>query len=343
MPQTAKKMNLSPSIVHRHLIETAKPCLAFNGGDVRKWQSRLRRKVRELLCMPAIHSALRPQRLWTRSHEFGTIEKIAFTSEPYSDVPAYVCLPRGAKPPYTFLIWLQGHGTGMHKSVALSADETQPVQLTDELDIGLWCMKHGVAALCIEQRGFGERLELLQKSEGQKGCPTAAMQGLVLGRTLIGERVFDVERGIDYLAWRGDADMKRIGLGGHSGGGTTTIFAAAVLPSLNFLMPVSYLCTFSDSIMARRHCMCGYLPGIMKYAEMSDVLGLFAPKPIVAVNGDADELFPIGAVRKAFRDLKKIYAAAGAAGNCHLVVGQGGHRFFADATWAKLGAVLTGL
>jgi dienelactone hydrolase len=238
------------------------------------------------------------------------------------------------------MICLQGHGTGMHNSIALSPDESTAVEPQGELDFALWCMRHGMAALCMDLRGLGERIELLQISEKQKGCPTAAMQALVLGRTIIGERVFDVDRGIDYLKARGDADMSRIGLMGHSSGGTTAIFAAAVLPRLAFLMPVSYFCTFSDSFMARRHCMCCYLPRIMQYAEMSDVAGLFAPKPIIAVNGEADELFPIKATRKAFRNLKRIYAAAEAPGNCQLVVGEGGHRFFADAAWAKLDRAL---
>jgi dienelactone hydrolase len=336
-------LSLSPSLVHRHLIKTSSPALAFHGGDVRKWQQKLRRKVRELLCMPSIRSPLKPRRLWVRHHPLGAIEKVVFTSEPYSDVPAYVCLPGDVKPPYAFLICLQGHGTGMHNSIALAPDETQPVETSAELDFGLWCMKHGLAALCIELRGLGERIELLQISEKNKGCPTAAMQGLALGRTLIGERIFDVDRSIDYLAWRGDADMSRIGLMGHSSGGTTGIFAAAVLRRLAFLMPVSYFCTFSDSFMARRHCMCCYLPHIMEYAEMADIAGLFAPKPFIAVDGDQDELFPIRPVRRAFKDLKRIYAAAGAPGNCHLVVGRGGHRFFADAAWAKLSRVLRSL
>ncbi len=169
------------------------------------------------------------------------------------------------------------------------------------------------------------------------------MQALALGRTLIGERVFDVDRGIDYLAARGDADMSRIGLMGHSSGGTAAMFAAAVLKRLAFVMPVSYFCTFADSFMARRHCMCCYLPHIMEYAEMADVMGLFAPKPVIAVNGDADELFPIRPTRKAFRDLKRIYAAAGAPHGCRLVVGHGGHRFFADAAWGELEKVLAAI
>lgn len=337
------KLNFSPSLVHRNLLVTTIPSMTFAGGDLHTWRQKLRRKVRDLLGMPASRIPLGPRTIWDRHHPLGTIEKVVFTSEPHSDVPAYVCLPRGVRPPYNYIICLQGHGTGMHNSIGLAADESASADTSAELDFGLWCMRHGMAALCIEMRGLGERLERIQISEKNKGCPTAAMQALALGRTLIGERIFDVERGIDYLAARGDADMKRIGLMGHSSGGTAAVFAAAVLPRLAFVMPVSYFCTFTDSFMARRHCMCCYLPHIMEYAEMADIAGLFAPKPFIAVNGDVDELFPIKATRKAFKDLKRIYAAAGTPDNCHLVVGKGGHRFFADAAWKQIEKVLTQL
>jgi len=46
--------------------------------------------------------------------------------------PAYVCLPRGGRPPYAFMICVQGHSTGMHNSIAVSLveDETQPIEAT---------------------------------------------------------------------------------------------------------------------------------------------------------------------------------------------------------------------
>ena len=41
-------------------------------------------------------------------------------------MPAYVCLPKNAQPPYTFMICLQGHTTGMHVSIGVEReDETQ--------------------------------------------------------------------------------------------------------------------------------------------------------------------------------------------------------------------------
>jgi dienelactone hydrolase len=162
------------------------------------------------------------------------------------------------------------------------------------------------------------------------------MQALLLGRTLLAQRVFDVDRGIDYLARRGDADMHRLGVMGNSGGGTTTLFSAALLPRVRLAMPSCYFCTFRDSIMSMYHCVCNYVPGLLRYAEMADIMGLFAPKPLVIVAGERDPIFPIAGVRESFKKLKAIYRAAGAADRCHLVVGPGGHRFYAARAWPQM-------
>jgi pimeloyl-ACP methyl ester carboxylesterase len=69
---------------------------------------------------------------------------------------------------------------------------------------------------------------------------------------------------------------------------------------------------------------------------MYDILGLYAPKPIVIVAGKDDDIFPIDAVEYAFKRLKKIYIAAGAGDNCQLVIGDGGHRFYADDAWPAM-------
>lgn len=327
--------HLSPSENHGYLMSQMVSSLGFGGGDVHKWQGRLSRKLRQLVGdMPKKRCNLRPQQLWKHPHPLGTIEKIVFTSEPYADVTAYVCLPKNAVRPFTFMICLQGHSTGMHNSIAARReDETRPLKIEGDRDFAAGCMRRGIAALCIEQRSFGERREQKQKQVSPHGCHDATMHALMLGRTLIGERVYDVDRGIDYLASRGDADMNRIGVMGNSGGGTISVFSAALLPRLAFAMPSCYFCTFRDSIMSIYHCADNYIPGLLKYAEMADIMGLFAPRPVVIVAGKEDPIFPIRATRRAFHDLRRIYNACGAENHCHLVVGAGGHRFYADAAW----------
>ena len=311
------------------------PSMSYDGGAFNLWKQGLRRKVKRLVGMPVgKRTDLNVRSLWVSPHPLGIIEKIVFTSEPYADVVAYLCIPNSAEPPYSFFLCLQGHTTGAHNSIGVDLnDNSKVIEVPDDRDFGLGCMSRGVAALCIEQRSFGERRELDQKDVSSYGCHDAAMHSIMLGRTLIGERLFDVDRGLDYLATRDDVDWSRVGVMGNSGGGTISVFAAALLPRIKFAMPSCYFCTFRDSIMSIYHCADNYVPGLLQYAEMADVMGLFAPNPVVLVAGKQDDIFPISATRKAFNDLKVIYEAAGAPESCHLVIGPGGHRFYAAQAW----------
>jgi dienelactone hydrolase len=330
-------MHLSPSEVHQHLMKQTTPELQYDGGDVKAWQRKLRRKVRRLVgfdVMPKDRCDLKPRTLWKREHPLGTIEKVAFTSEPHAEVLAYVCLPKDVAPPYTTVVCAQGHNSGMHNAIGVQrGDETKPLEIEGDRDFGIQCMSRGVAALCIEQRAFGERREQKQERQSNGMCQDAAMHALMLGRTLIGERVYDVDRAIDYLATRGDVNMKSIGIMGNSGGGTLSVFSAALLPRLSLAVPGSYFCGFRESIMSIQHCTCNFVPGLYNVADMADILGLFAPNPVVIVNGKEDDIFPIKATRKAFKHLQGIYDACGARDRCHLVVGAEGHRFYAEQAW----------
>lgn len=337
-------LSLAPSLVHQRLMRERTPTLTYTGGDVKAWQRKLRRKVRALTGydrMPSENEKcdLNLRSLWQREHELGTIEKLVFTSEPGADVPAYLCLPRNVKPPYPVFICLQGHSSGMHNSIGVTQeDESVPMdEVPGDRDFGLGCLRRGVAALCIEQRAFGEREETNERARfGDNRCIAASMHAIMLGRTLTAERVYDVDRGIDLLAQRGDMDMKRLGLMGNSGGGTITVFGAALLKRIRFAMPSCYVCTWRDSIMSIKHCPDNYVPGLLEVAEGGDVAGLFAPKPMVVVAGKEDQIFPVDAVRDAFAQIQRIYRAAGAPDNCKLVIGDEGHRFYADQAWGEM-------
>ena len=62
-----------------------------------------------------------------------------------------------------------------------------------------------------------------------------------------------------------------------------------------------YLNTFRDSIMSLSHCIDNYVPGILNWAEMYDVAGLIAPRPLFVESGIKDDIFPIEASKQASR------------------------------------------
>lgn len=123
-------------------------------------------------------------------------------------------------------------------------------------------------------------------------CLYASLQNLLIGRTTIGERVFDILQLLRWLAVRDDIDRTRLGVMGGSGGGTAALFAAALLPQITHAMPAIAFSSFRGSIGAMPHCACNYIPNLLRFGESADVAGLIAPRPVVMVNGRFDPIFP---------------------------------------------------
>ncbi len=329
----------SPSVMHQKLLRNAPLRLAYREGlKAVAWRARARERIWKLLAVSNdARVPLNVRAVWSRETALGRIKKIIFTSEPGADVPAYWCTPRNVSPPYTTFICLQGHSTGMHNSIALSQDEKTTIDVPGDRDFAIGCLKRGIAALCIEQRSLGERRERSQKQICQDNtCHDAAWRSVMAGRTLLGERVFDVDRALDYLYWRGDVEMKRVGLMGNSGGGTVTTYAAAVLSRISFAMPSCTIASFADCIGSIHHCGCNYVPGILQWMDMGDILAACAPKPLVVVAGRQDEIFPFASARKQFDRARALYRELGADDRCRFVAGPEGHRFYADLAWAQM-------
>jgi dienelactone hydrolase len=327
-----------PTRFHRLLAAGTTPELSFRPGMAfAPWRERLLTALPGLLGVDLAPSVpLAPETLWTHDFTHGRVTKLRFMVEAGMATPAYVCLPHGVAPPYAWVICLQGHSTGMHNAIGVARDdEFREVDPGNDRDTAIACLRRGVAALCLEQRGFGERIDPLVEGNGCDMCRGVALQALALGHTLLGERVHDVARAVDYLKTRADVDWRALGVTGNSAGGTTAMFAHALLPELAFAMPSCCFYPFRASMVDRtRRCLCGYVPGILRVAAVHDILGLAAPKPTVILAGAED--FPLAEVKNAFARLQAIYAAAGAPEACRLVVGNGGHRYFAEAGWQTL-------
>ncbi|MDR0732008.1 MAG: hypothetical protein LBF63_10095, partial [Treponema sp.] len=71
--------------------------------------------------------------------------------------------------------------------------------------------------------------------------------------------------------------------------------------------------------------------------------GLIAPRPLVIVSGREDPIFPQPGVQKAYKEAQRMYAGAGASDKLALVVGEGGHRFFADLGWEAMNRFIQSL
>jgi hypothetical protein len=160
---------------------------------------------------------------------------------------------------------------------------------------------HGLAVVAIESMGFGHRRDPLTLERGrQTACEPVSGAALLLGETMLGWRVWDVMRAIDYIETRPDLDASRVGCVGISGGGTCALFTAALDSRIRCTYLSGYLNTFRASIMSIAHCVDNYVPGILNWAEMYDVAGLIAPRPLFSEAGAYDPIFPVAASQESF-------------------------------------------
>lgn len=321
--------SFAPETVHRRLLAAARPSCAFNPErDLDAWRAELGARLRNAVGLLPERVDLDVRVEWTKSGTSYNETRFVFRAEPGADVPCHLLVPDQAFGPVPVIVCLQGHSPGMH----VSLDATAP----GDRDFALQAIARGYAALVIEQRCFGERVDARPEEDRvtrKGGCHHASHTASLLGRTMVGERVWDVSRALDALAHFPEVDAGRVACMGNSGGGTISWYATCLDDRISAVMPSCSVCTYRDSIAAVNHCCDNYLPGALRHFDMPDLAGLIAPRPLVVVTGRDDPLFPVAAVREAFTTIEAVYAAVGAADRCELVVGDGGHRFYAAASW----------
>jgi len=307
------------------------------------WQRGFRAALRRALGLERMDRELagwkiRATRAETKKLPGYTREKWYVWTEPRVPLPVWVLKPAGAKGKLPLVLTPHGHNHPEEYLGIGKTDAARRIITSQTRDIAVQAVKEGYLVILPTSRAFGETRAPELPNEGYKtqSCRRELMHALLAGRTVIGERVWDISRLIDWALKRPDVDPKKIVVTGNSGGGTTSLFAPACDTRVAVAMPNCYYCTFEASIGSINHCDCNYVPGMLRLGEMWDVGGLIAPRPIRIVNGVRDAIFPIGDTRKSFRNLKKIYAAFGAARNASLYVGKAGHRYYPDGAWPFL-------
>lgn len=309
-------------------------------NEARQWQNSFRVALSKALGLDNIAAhgdAPLTARLHDRERQPDHVrEDWTLETEPGVQVPFYLLLPLNVNGRRPLVITPHGHGIlGRKTYVGIAeSDEDMRNLLEGEYDIALQAVREGYIALAPDMRAFADlRLRDDIERNANNSCRTMQMHALLFGRTLVGERVWDIQRLIDWATARDDVDPNRIVITGNSGGGTVTVFASAMDERIAVSVPSSYFCTFEASIGSIYHCECNYVPGVMRLGEMWDVAGLIAPRHFLAVTGDEDPIFPVEATRASYEELCRIYEVFGAAPRCQLSVNPGGHRYYKRDVW----------
>ena len=324
------------------LIRDCEGEFRFRGGtvtEVREWQTPFRRRLKSVLGLANMERDLAgftPDAELQDSVDMGSYvrESWRIRTEPTVPLPCYLLRPKDAPPDPPLVLTPHGHGHP-HVYVGLFDSPEEEAQISEgERDIAVQAVQQGYLVIAPTTRAFGGTRSLADTEKGAvSSCRLQLMHDLLLGRTPIGDRVWDMSRLIDWAIAHQSVDPDRIAITGNSGGGTVSLFAAACDTRISVAVPGCYFNTFAGSIGAIIHCDCNYVPGILRLGEMHDIAGLVAPRHFLAVAGRDDPIFPVAHTRAAFEQLAKIYRAAGVPDRCELYVGAGGHRYYKERVW----------
>ena len=299
------------------------------------WAEKFRAKLIELLGgFPEQEEPLAPEVVEVVEFPDYVRERVIFNTRPLMSVPAYLLWPKGRAGRGPAIVCLPGHGPGKNTIIGYDDGGMPRGQIGGyQADFAIQAVRRGYVALAIEQCAFGERNSADPKAGG---CHVPTVDALMLGMTMINLRVWDARRALDYLRTRPEVDPQRIGVMGISGGGTTTLFTAAVETRFKAAVVSGYLCTFRDSIMAMNHCVDNFVPGIIQYGEMYDVAALVAPRALFSESGTLDGIFPIDAARYAYKRARRAWELLGVPDKVGQEVFEGEHQFWGKGAFEFL-------
>jgi dienelactone hydrolase len=323
---------------------------AFRAKDMQSaqdWQARARSALAETFGLARFGRVPFDARTVERIDR-GTFvrEKILLRTGPQTLMPVYILHPKHVSKPATVLAFA-GHGYGVADIIGRWEDGSErTVPDGYHRDFGVALCHAGFTVVAPEITCFGERttdFAHLNRAMGQQEpnpCHHTAMLAFHLGSSVPAMRVHDAIRLVDYLETRADIDTDRLGAMGISGGGMHTLFSAAVDTRIKAMVISGYVSNWRESIFAMHHCACNVVPGMAAHGEMTDLLALLAPRPLLIESGVQDPIFPIASVRSATQQTMAHYAVFGASQQVETDFFEGRHEIHGTAAYPFLARVL---
>jgi cephalosporin-C deacetylase-like acetyl esterase len=246
------------------------------------------------------------------------IEKVIFDSQPHHRITANLYLPNADGPVPAIAV------SSGHSRTGKTADYNQR--------FGIMMAKHGMAALCFDPIGQGERSQILT-AEGQPQHNGTTTEHFLIGvgSTLVGRntaryRVWDAMRAIDYLVSRPEVDAAKIGFTGCSGGGTLTSYVMALDDRVACAAPACYLTTFRHLVetIGPQDAEQNIFGQLAFGLDHPDYVLMRAPRPTL-ISSTTDDFFSIDGAWDNYRQAKRIYGRLGFPERVDLVEVEGGH------------------
>jgi dienelactone hydrolase len=260
-------------------------------------------------------------------------ERVSYQVEAGERVPAYLFVPSGLREGdrWAGIFAHHQHAGQFH----LGKSEVAGLAGNPEQAYALELARRGYVvlapdAICFEERSLhkGNLETPAQPNVGRDYERFEFTKRVMYGSCLQTKMVWDMERGLDYLASRPEVDSERLGCIGHSLGGQQTLFLAALDERVRAAVSS---CGFASMKAVLReginHNFGAYVPGWLEYGDVGELLAEVAPRAFLALNGESDGIFPIDGLHDSYAVARPAYEAEGVSERLDLGVYPGGHGF----------------
>jgi hypothetical protein len=282
-------------------------CRATTQADLEAWQAESRRLLFEMLKLSDLVkrreeslSALpfNVKVLSSTDETSYTRREIELDTTPGRRIRAIVTHPTDASGPVPAVVCIHGHGG--NRTIVYDRSSVY--------------------------RGFADVLA----SHGYATISTDVGQHEVYeaGRSLMGERLWDVLRCADYVSTLENVDADRLGCAGLSLGGEMAMWLGAMDPRMSVTVSSGFLTTVKN--MQVGHCMCWDFPGFVENFDFCDIYSLIAPRALLCQIGAQETApggFPPALAYEAMADIQRAYAIGGFGHRARLEIHPEGHIF----------------
>lgn len=330
--------NLSPQVMFERMAQEHKPLCRF--GAKRKsfaqWKQSTWPKVLATLADFPPKVPLNPELITEFEHDGLRKQRWIIDVGPHISATFLINRPpdikRGEKRP-ALLCW---HGHGPFGKAPVMGEDSSP-EIRESIknhnyNYGHQMAKAGFVTYAIDWIGHGDRSDKIkpnwrgQHTGNRDSCNLYYLHATMLGMTSISINVTHGMAATDFACTFPFVDKNKLGVMGLSGGGTMTTWTALCDPRMKAAEIICYSDLFACfGIRDVNYCGMQVAPGLYKLVDLPDLQGLLAPKPLLIDIGAYDGCFLVDGAMACFRQLKRIYRAAGAADRLVLDFFPGGH------------------
>ena len=218
-----------------------------------------------------------------------TRERIEYRGLEGDVIPAFLFLPKGRAVLGGVVVFHQHNGEFHFGKSEVAGDVGSPFQA-----FGPALARRGVAVLAPDALTFEDRRAAVRGVAPDHydwlQHYSAMSYRLLDGDTLMRKGLDDAQRAVSVLLQATGLDEARVGVAGHSYGGYTALYHAAVDVRCRFACISGAVCSFET----RRRESTGItlfeaVPGLARDLDTHDLLAAIAPRPTLVVSGTQDK------------------------------------------------------